>query len=332
MSTPLSRLFLGLLAVALVALVGSTLLAACAAPALADVPAYVVPATAGLGSLPFVAGPLRLEPLFDPPNDKGAEQGLSRQDVEAIVRSKLGEGATDRAVQQVTEVTMRAAKAEAERDQYKQQAADLQKRLPDGAVVLTGDEARAYTTLKSREGAGETPLKAASDALTKAAADQQELSALRASKSLADAVAAEAAAGSPLNQLALETYVKGLKTEVADHVGPDGKTTKRAFAVVEKDGKESRQLLTEYLKADHAALMPALTAQTTTTTGTPATGVPTTQRGAFPSTVVPPASTGTPGGAFDLDAHIAKRNAARTSVPGKPAAPTAPTAPVAQAA
>ena len=313
-----------------VGLLAALLLAVCIPPdALAALPdaGTVIQGAASVAILPL----LGIRPMLDADNGAGSGgsggsgSGLSRADVEAMIKGKLGEGATERQIQMVTDLTMRASKAEAERDATKTQLAAAQAKTPEGAVVLTGDEAKAYTTLRAREGAGETPLKAAADALATATTDAAELAKLRASKSLTDAIAAEQAAGTALNQLALETYVPGLKTEVADHVGTDGKAVKRAFAVVEKDGGPgvgpvtSKVLLADFLKTEHAALLPALTA---TPSPAPAgTQGGTAQRGAFPAT--PTAATHAPSGTEDMVGDFLTQHAAAVRPSAAVATPVA---------
>lgn len=324
LSTAMRRSPLRLFAVlALAACLVAVCVPAVHAGALPDLQAAVTGGAMAVQGASLAALPLfGVRPMLAPDGGDGgggSAQTLTRDDVEAMLKGKFGADINPDMLRRLTELTVNLAKAEQDRDSFKTQLADAQKRVPEGAVVLTGDEAAAYNTLKAREGAGETPLKAAADALSTAATDAAELATLRASRSLADAVAAEAAAGQTLNQLALETYVKDLKVEIADHTA-DGKTTKRAFAVVEKDGQTTKVLLTDHLKAEHAALMPALTAAPQQADGQQATGGAASgqQAGGF----VAQQSGGSGGGdGFDLDAYIKGRNEARSGA--KPAATAA---------
>jgi hypothetical protein len=133
-------------------------------------------------------------PRFDEPNDGngggsgGSGNSLSRHDVEAIVKSKLGDGASERIVNTVTKYALDLAQAERDRDAAKAALKQAEGKVPDGAVVLTGDDAKAYNELKAgHSGEGDFSLKTVGNAL-KAGTEAQTKLARRTREDLLSSV------------------------------------------------------------------------------------------------------------------------------------------------
>ncbi|HEX9950196.1 MAG TPA: hypothetical protein VGB53_00370 [Rubricoccaceae bacterium] len=277
------------------------------------------PATLGAFAFAPFALPRNFGPRFDPENVPGpaAAPPMTQEDREAMVRGKFSD-ASPEMQRRLADLLGQVARTEVERDTARTELATYKTRVPEGSVVLTGDDAKAYATLKAREGAGETPIKAAADALAQAGTASQELTTLRRGKTLQDIAAAEKAAGVNVNVDLLEQYVPGLDVALVDQT-VDGKTVKRGVVNL-KDattGAVSQVPLMDHLKAAHAGILPVLT-------GAPSTGGQQQPAGGtWPAQPTAPAggtSAPLPAGRFDVAAHVDKVNATRSGKPATPAA------------
>lgn len=213
---------------------------------------YAAPVLAGLS----LFAPERMLPLLE--GDDGAGSGdppakpLTREQVQDMLRGRFGADVSPDMLSRLTELTMRAATAEAQRDAL-QGRLDAAK-TPEGAVLLTGDEAAAYTALKGRDGFADAPLKVAAEKLDAGAEAVTKLATLDA-QAVQDA--AFEAAG--LDPKLVRKYLPDLDARL---VG-EGDAAKAVRVTRDDKGAESTQPLDEYLAAEHEALVPVLSADGT---------------------------------------------------------------------
>ena len=174
---------------------------------------------------------------------------LTREEVADMLKGRFGADVPAEMLNRLTELTMKAATAEADRDAAQAEAGRLRSEREAG-VLLTGDEATRYNELKARDGFAEAPLKAAAETLDANAGKIAEAEAIKA-QAVQDA--AFRAAG--LDPDKTRKYLPGLTVRM-DGEGDAAKPV----AVTTTDGAETVQPLADVLAAEHAEILPVIQA------------------------------------------------------------------------
>lgn len=204
--------------------------------------------TAVATGLPFALLPGHAGLLFDKPDDSGG--GMTRADVEAIAADAIKRAAGSGDAPDLSAVARLLADEKEKTAAARRELAEARAKIPaDGAVVLTGTEAEAYTTLKARDGFGAAPLAKAAETLD---ANQAALDEAATAKAAAAQEAAFRAAG--LDPAKVRTYVPGLDARL-DGEGDDAKPV---AVVTAADGTVSTVPLADHMAATHAEILPVL--------------------------------------------------------------------------
>lgn len=182
---------------------------------------------------------------------------VSNQERDEFVTRLIGRHGT--AIAALTQIAGEQLRFKRRAQAAERDAADLRKKVPaDGSVVLTGDEAKAYTELKAK---GVT--------LDKVPASLKTLADLQATHSTQTREQdLTAAAGDKYNVKVLKTLIgdtplefKDMPVMKADKSGVEN--VKVAYVVLGQGDKQTRELLTTYLEREHAAFKDVLAAKET---------------------------------------------------------------------
>lgn len=233
------------------ALLCALALAPDAALAASEAAPFAAPLAASVG-VPFglfAPGPFVAFDKDDGAGSGGSAGHLTREEVQDMLKGRFGADVPDAMLTRLTDLTLRASKAEAELEAVRKQL-DAAK-APDGAVVLTGDEAAAYTALKGRDGYADAPLKTATERLDAGAEALTKLSTLEAE---ARQDAAFRRAG--LDPARVRKYLPALDARLEG----EGDEAKPVAVVRGDGGQETTRPLDEVIQADHAEIADVLRA------------------------------------------------------------------------
>jgi len=192
--------------------------------------------------------------MSTPPNNlpQPAQPGVNMDEIRSMVRNMLQtDNAQSKVVDMMTdnfELREKNRQLKAENEQYKT-------KIPtEGAIVLTGDDAKLYTEFVA--------LKVKPADITKLQADYQTLqgkvSTAERKEAIATAAKAEGYDATVLGTLVgdLELAVKS----VTEDVGGQSKAVDRAFVRTKgADNTITEQRLAEYVEKNHAKFLPSLT-------------------------------------------------------------------------
>lgn len=182
-------------------------------------------------------------------SQNGNGSALTREEVQDMLKGRFGADVPEAMLTRLTDLTLRASRAEAERDALRTRLD--QAKTPDGAVVLTGDEATAYAALKGRDGFADAPLAKATETLDAGADALTKLAELE-TRARQDAAFRKAG----LDPDRVRKYLPALDARL-DGEGDEAK----AVAVIKKDGgAEETKPLDEVIQADHAEIADVLRA------------------------------------------------------------------------
>lgn len=204
--------------------------------------------------LPFALMPgLSRSVLFEGDGGAGSGDGssttpksLTREEVADMLKGRFGADVPEAMLTRLTDLTVRASNAEAELARVKAES-----KLPEGAVVLTGDEATKYAELKARDGFSDAPLAKAAETLD---ANQTALTEAAALKAQAAEDAAFRKAG--LDPVKVRKYIPGLSARIEG----EGDAAKTLAVLTAADGTTTTAPLADHLQADHAEILPVLQA------------------------------------------------------------------------
>lgn len=186
--------------------------------------------------------------MADEPNET---PGLTREEVLTLAREEITRAAGDSAAPNLDAVAQKLADAKLKLADARGEVAALQTRVPgEGAVVLTGDEATAYTQLKAREGYDAAPLAKAAADLDTAKTALQEVATLKATAEHERAVTALGYKPEP--------FAKYLSTERLRMKEVDGKPVPHAVTT-DADGNEVLTPAEAYISEKYPEALPLLT-------------------------------------------------------------------------